>query len=122
MWPFGVYFALVILLVAAMLTLSWLLGQRHRAPATGEPYEGGIESEGSAHVRLSAKFYLVAMFFVVFDLEAAFLFAWAVAVREAGWPAVWEAVIFIGVLALALVYLIRTGALDWSSIRRRTES
>ncbi len=121
MWPLGVYFALVILLVAAMLTLSWVLGQRHRAPATGRPYEGGIESEGSAHVRLSAKFYLIAMFFVVFDLEAAFLFAWAVAVRESGWAGFWEAAIFIGVLALALVYLVRVGALEWSSLRRRTE-
>jgi NADH-quinone oxidoreductase subunit A len=121
MWPFGVYLALVLLLVAAMLTLSWLLGQRHRAPATGQPYEGGIKSEGSAHVRLSAKFYLVAMFFVVFDLEAAFLFAWAVAVRESGWPGFWEAAIFIGVLVLALVYLIRVGALDWSSMRKRAE-
>ena len=75
MWPLGVYFALVLLLVAGMLLLSYFLGQRHREPATGAPYEGGILSEGSAHVRLSAKFYLIAMFFVIFDLEAVFLFA-----------------------------------------------
>lgn len=121
MWPFGVYFAVVIVLVASMLTLSWVLGQRHRAPATGQPYEAGIESEGSARVRLSAKFYLIAMFFVVFDLEAVFLFGWAVAIRESGWLGFWEAAIFIGVLVLALIYLIRVGALDWSSVHRRVE-
>ncbi len=109
----------VILLVAAMLGLSYVLGQRHQDRATGSPYEGGIVSEGSARVRLSAKFYLVAMFFVVFDLEAVFLFAWAIAGRELGWPGYWEAMIFIGVLLAALVYLWRMGALDWGSAGRQ---
>ncbi len=120
MWPLGVYFALVLLLVAGILVVSYLLGQRHDEPATGSPYEAGILSEGSAHVRLSAKFYLVAMFFVVFDLEAVFLFAWAVAARALGWPAFWEALIFVGILVAALVYLWRIGALDWSNVGRHT--
>src|SRR5215472_2922057 len=94
MWALGIYAGIVLLLVAGMLVVSYLLGQRHSAPATGEPYESGILSEGSAHVRLSAKFYLVAVFFVVFDLEAVFLFAWAVSARALGWPAFWEAVVF----------------------------
>jgi len=114
MWPLGVYFALVLLLVGSMLLISYLLGQRHREPATGSPYEGGILSEGSARVRLSAKFYLVAMFFVIFDLEGVFLFAWAVAARVLGWPAFWETVVFVGILVAALAYLWRVGALDWS--------
>ena len=121
MWPLGVYFALVLLLVAGMLLVSYLLGQRHREPATGAPYEGGILSEGSARVRLSAKFYLIAMFFVIFDLEAVFLFAWAVAARALGWPAFWETVIFVGILVAALVYLWRVGALDWSNIARHAK-
>jgi len=82
MWPLVAYFAFVVFLVAAVLIVSYLLGQRHSEPATGEPFEGGIVSEGSARVRLSVRYYLVAMFFVVFDLEAVFLFAWAGAVRE----------------------------------------
>ena len=118
MWPLGVYLALVLVLVAAMLALSYMLGQRHCERATGTPYEGGIMSEGSARVRLSAKFYLVAMFFVIFDLEAVFLFAWAVAARSMGWSAFWEAVIFVWVLVVALVYLWRIGALDWSNISK----
>ena len=122
MWTLGVYFALVLLLVAGILTVSYLLGQRHSDPATGAPYESGILSQGSAHVRFSAKFYLIAMFFVVFDLEAVFLFAWAVAARSMGWQAFWEAVIFVGILLTALVYLWRIGALDWNRMRNPWES
>jgi NADH-quinone oxidoreductase subunit A len=113
-WPLLTYFVLVVVLVAAVLFVSYLLGQRHSEPATGEPYEGGIVSEGSARVRFSVRYYLVAMFFVVFDLEAVFLYAWAGAVRELGWAGYCEVVLFIGVLAAALIYLWRVGALDWS--------
>ena len=112
-WPLAVYFAAVILIVAAMLAVSYVLGQRHEEPATGSPFESGIVSEGSIHVRLSVKFYLVAMLFVVFDLEAVFIFLWAVAGRELGWAGYGEVLIFIGVLAATLAYLWRTGALDW---------
>jgi NADH-quinone oxidoreductase subunit A len=112
-WPLVVYFVVVILLVAGMLAVSYVLGQRHQEPATGAPYESGILSEDSAHVRLSAKFYLVAMFFVIFDLEAVFIFTWAIAGRELGWAGYYEAVVFIGVLVAALTYLWRVGALNW---------
>jgi NADH-quinone oxidoreductase subunit A len=124
LWPLGVYFVLVLLLVSAMLALSYLLGERHRERHTGLPYEGGVASEGSARVRFSARFYLVAMFFVIFDLEAVFIFLWAVAAREAGWAGYWEIAIFIGVLLAGLVYLWALGALDWvegrKPSRRRT--
>jgi len=119
MWTLGIYFVLVLLLVGGMLVVSYLLGQRHHARATGQPFESGIVPSGSAHVRFSAKFYLVAVFFVIFDLEAVFLFAWAVAAREAGWAGFWEVVVFVGVLVAALVYLWRAGALDWSALRLR---
>ena len=91
-----------------------MLGQRHSEPATGEPYEGGIVSTGSARVRFSIRYALVAMFFVVFDLEAVFLFAWAGAARELGWPGYWAAVLFVATLAAALIYVWRAGALDWA--------
>ena len=120
LWTFGVYFLLVLALVVAMLAVSYVLGQRHREHATGSPYESGIVSTGSAHVRLSAKFYLVAMFFVIFDLEAVFIFAWAVAGRALGWAGYWEILIFSGVLIAALIYLWRLGALDWGSTQRHT--
>ena len=113
LWPLAVYLVIVVMLVVAMLGLSFVLGQRHHNRATGTPYESGILSQGSARVRLSAKFYLVAMFFVIFDLEAVFIFAWAIAVRETGWNGYAEAMGFIAVLLTSLVYLWRVGALDW---------
>jgi NADH-quinone oxidoreductase subunit A len=120
MWTLGVYFGIVLLLVAGMLIVSWLLGERHMAPAKGIPFESGVISTGSAHLRLSARFYLVAVFFVIFDLEAVFLFAWAVSALRLGWAAFWEVVVFTGVLVAVLVYLWRTGALDWQ-VRRNSE-
>ena len=113
-WPLVAYFAFVVVLVAVIIILSYLLGQRHFEPATGEPYEGGIVSEGSARVRFSVNYYLVAMFFVVFDLEAVFLFAWAGAARELGWAGYYEVLLFVGVLVAALIYLWKVGALDWA--------
>ena len=114
MWPLVAYFVIVVVLVAGILFVSYLLGPRHSESATGEPYEGGIVSEGSAHVRFSVRYYLVAMFFVIFDLEAVFVYAWAGAVRELGWAGYCEIVVFMGLLAAALLYLWRVGALDWS--------
>ena len=116
MWPLAVYAAATIVLVAGMMGLSYMLGQRHQEHATGTPYEGGIVSTGTARIRLSVKFYLVAMFFVIFDLEAIFLFAWAVAARELGWTGYAEVLVFVGVLVAALIYLWRGGALDWGDV------
>jgi NADH-quinone oxidoreductase subunit A len=120
LWPLVLYFMLVIVLAAGMLGISYVLGERHKERATGEPYESGILSTGSARIRLSAKFYLVAIFFVIFDLEAVFIFAWAIAWRELGWVGYIEVVVFIVILLAALVYLWRLGALDWGTTRRRS--
>lgn len=118
LWPLAVYFAIVIALVVMLLGLSALLGQRHREPATGLPYESGIVSTGSARLRFGVRFYLLAVFFVIFDLEAAFVFAWAVALREIGWTGYVEGVVFVGVLLAALAYLWRIGGLDFVTPRR----
>lgn len=120
LWPLVLYLGIVAIIVCAMLALSYVLGQRHNDRATGSPYECGILSQGSARVRFSVKFYLVAMFFVIFDLEAVFILAWAVAVRETGWAGYVEMLIFAGVLLATLTYLVRVGALDWN--RERDES
>jgi NADH-quinone oxidoreductase subunit A len=122
MWPLFAYFVLVILLVITVLVLSYLLGPRHSEPATVEAYEGGIVSEGSARVRFSVRYYLIAMFFVVFDLEAVFLFAWAVAGRELGWGGYCEVLLFVGVLFVALIYLLKVGALDWAREPRSSKA
>ena len=119
LWPLAVYFAAIVAIVAAMIGLSYVLGQRHRERATAEPYESGVAATGTARVRFDIKFYLVAVFFLIFDLEAAFLYAWAVAVRETGWAGYAEVMVFVGVLAAALAYLWRLGMLDWGKSRHR---
>ena len=118
-WPLAVFFILVVLLVIFIMTVSYVLGQRHRKRAVEEPYECGIVSTGSAQVRFGIKFYLMAMFFVIFDLEAAFVIAWAVAVRELGWIGYLEMLVFIAILVVALFYLWRVGALDWGTLRQK---
>ena len=118
-WPLIVYGAAALAVVAGMLTVSALLGQRHRERATHEIYESGIVSTGSARVRFDAKFYLMAMFFVIFDLEAVFIYTYAVAFRELGWAGYIEIAIFTGVLIAALIYLWRMKALDWGPRRQR---
>ena len=114
LWPLGVYFIAVIVLLAVMLFLSYILGEKHKEQATDEPYESGVPIIGTARQRLTAKFYLVAMFFVIFDLEAVFIVAWALTARLLGWAGYIEILIFIGVLLAALIYLWRLGALDWN--------
>ncbi|MGA2092702.1 MAG: NADH-quinone oxidoreductase subunit A [Sedimentisphaerales bacterium] len=119
LWPFVVYFVAVIAVVAAMIAISYFLGERHREKTTAEPYESGVRSAGSARLRFSIKFYLVALFFVIFDVESMFVFAWAIAFRELGWAGYISIVIFIGVLVAGLVYLWRLGALDWGRAKRK---
>ena len=122
----GLYATGVLIVIGVMLGLPALVGERHwRKPerrrdiATGVPYESGIQPTGSAHIRLPIQYYLVAMFFVIFDLEAVFLYAWAVAVKETGWLGFIEVLIFVTILLAALAYLWLIGALDWNARYQR---
>jgi NADH-quinone oxidoreductase subunit A len=117
LWPLFLYGAVVLAIVLAMLGLSYFAGAKHRSH--GEPFESGIVTLGEGRFRLSAQFYLVAMFFVIFDLEAVFIFAWALTVRETGWPGYIEMLVFVGILLAGLIYLWRLGALDWGPHRPR---
>ena len=118
-WGFAVFLLGVFALIAFMLGVSSLLGSRAWGRSKNDPFESGMLPTGSARLRLSAKFYLVAMLFVIFDVEALFLFAWAVSVRESGWAGLVEATVFIAILLAGLVYLWRIGALDWAPEARR---
>lgn len=113
-WAFAVYVIGAICICLTMIGVAALLGGRAYGRAKNRPFESGIDSVGNARLRFSAKFYLVAMFFVIFDVEALYLFAWSVSVRESGWVGFIEATIFIGLLLIGLIYLWRIGALDWS--------
>ena len=114
LWPLLLYFALVLVVVIGMVGLSYILGQRHQERATNQPFESGILPTGSARLRIPAQFYLVSMLFVIFDLEAVFLVAWAIALRSVGWMGYVGALVFIGVLVAGLLYEWRMGALDWN--------
>lgn len=118
-WAFAIFFIVAIALCGLMLLGAFFLGGKAGDRAKNIPYESGIDSVASARMRLSAKFYLVAMFFVIFDVEALYLYAWSVSVRETGWSGFVEATIFILVLLAGLFYLMRIGALDWTPVHSK---
>jgi len=120
-WPLSLFLIMVGGLIVLMLTLPALLGGKRVSRAVNEPYECGIVPVGSTHFRMPIPFYLFAIFFVIFDLEVVFLFAWAVAVKETGWLGFTEALIFILILFAALIYLWRLGALDWRTSRQKLD-
>jgi NADH-quinone oxidoreductase subunit A len=113
LWPLLLYGAIVLGLVCIMLGLSFILGQRHNEHATSEPYEGGILSTGSARLRFSSQFYLIAMLFVIFDVETIFIFSWAIAFKELGWFGYFGVGVFVILLFVVLIYEWRNGALDF---------
>lgn len=121
-WSFAIYIFGIVFICAFMLAIPVWLGGRTVGRAKNEPFESGIVPAGSARIRFSAKFYLIAMFFVIFDIEALFLYAWAVSVRESGWAGFIEVFIFIFVLLAGLVYIWKLGALDWSADSRRRKA
>jgi NADH-quinone oxidoreductase subunit A len=120
-WPLALFFGCTLALVVIMIALSFLLGQRHKGRVTGEPYESGMPLSGAAGIRFDTKYYLVAMFFVIFDVEALFILAWAVAARESGWPGYVTVVLFVGILLAALLYLWKSRALDWGLPKKNNQ-
>jgi len=120
LWPLALYFFVVIILAGAMIGISYFLGEQHKERTTEEPYESGVVLTGSARIRFDASFYLIAVFFVIFDLETLFILSWTVAVRELGWLGYLEILIFIGVLIVALIYLWGIGALELRRNKRST--
>jgi NADH-quinone oxidoreductase subunit A len=112
-WPFIIFAVIVFSLIGIMIALSYILGERHKEKMTDEPYESGIPPTGDARLRFSSSFYLIAMFFVIFDLDAAFIMLWAVSFRELGLPGYIGIVIFISILMVLLIYELSIGALDF---------
>jgi len=102
------------------VVLSGLLGPRHPTPEKSAPYEGGMPAVGDARERQSVKFYLVAMIFLLFDIEVAFLYPWAMALRDLGWNGFVQVVVFVTLLLAGYVYVWRKGALDWGTEVIRT--
>ena len=95
--------------------LSAVLGPRKPTPEKLAPYECGMPPVGDARERQSVKFYLVAMIFLLFDIEVAFLYPWAMALRDLGWPGLVQIVLFMLLLLAGYVYVWRKGAFDWGA-------
>jgi NADH-quinone oxidoreductase subunit A len=119
-WPLLVYAILVFILAVVILGVSYVLGERHKERETGDPFESGVAATGPARFRFSIQFYLLAMFFVVFDLESAFIFAWAIAFRDLGWGGYVAILVFVLTFLLMIFYLARAGALDFVGKRPTT--
>lgn len=121
-WSALAFLLAAVALVVFMLTVPRLLGGRSQGLQKEEIFESGVVGAGNARIRMSAKFYLVAIFFVIFDLEALYLYAYAVSVRETGWAGFIVAATFIVDLLIGLVYALSLGALNWAPSDKRRKA
>ncbi len=113
-FPVLVQVVIAVVVAAALVALSFLLGKRVRSRVKDTPYESGIAPTGSARERFSVKFYLVAIVFILFDIEAIFLYPWAVVYRELKMFGFFEMLVFVVLILSGFFYIWRKGALDWS--------
>ena len=113
-FPVLVQIVIAVLVASGLVTLSALLGKRVKSRVKDSPYESGIAPTGSARERFSVKFYLVGIVFILFDIEAVFLYPWAVVYRELKMFAFVEMTIFIVLILSGFFYIWKKGALDWS--------
>jgi NADH-quinone oxidoreductase subunit A len=112
-FPLAVVFALAGILAAVLVGLATLLGPRRPSAVKASPFECGSEPIGSAHDRFGVKFYVIALLFIVFDIEAVFIYPWAVLLHELGWAGYTSMAVFAFTLVVALAYVWKKGALDW---------
>lgn len=111
-WPIAAYFIILAGMLIFMMLLSHFLGPKGKQRAKNTPYESGVISVSDNKTRFTNHFFLYAIFFVIFDLETIYLFAWVIAFDDVGWAGFIEASIFIVILLAALIYLVRIGALE----------
>ena len=118
------WLSIVLMIVLGLLfavpsvLVSYVLGPKKPTPEKLAPYECGMPPVGEAYERMSVKFYLVAMIFLLFDIEVAFLYPWALAIRELGWAGFVQVVMFMMLLLAGYIYVWRKGALDWGAEKR----
>ncbi len=111
--PLLIFVLIVLGLIGALVTLSFVLGPNKPHKSKLAPYESGIVTDSPAHKRLSVRFYLTAMLFIIFDVEAVFFYPWAVIMRQLKWFGLIEMLVFMGILLIALAHIWRKGGLDW---------
>lgn len=114
-----VFGVMICLLIAVLLFISSWLGEKRAGAEKSRAYESGIIPTGSARLRYPVPFFLVAIFFLIFDVEGAFIFTWGIAWEALGWAGWLQITFFIGMLLLGLVYIWRKGGLEWGPGRPR---
>jgi len=117
--PLLMHFALAGLLAGVIVVLSRLIGYRRPTRAKLSPYECGMTPVGDARQRFSVKFYLVAILFILFDVEAIFLYPWAVILRSLKMFGFWEMVVYLGIVLVGFFYIWKKGVLDWGETGTR---
>lgn len=121
-FPVLIQILIAIAVAGAMIGLSAVLGRKVKDPVKSSPYESGMQPVGNARERFSVKFYLVAMVFIVFDIEAIFLYPWAVVYRQLKLFAFFEMLLFIVLVLCGFFYIWKKGVLNWSTDQRREET
>jgi NADH-quinone oxidoreductase subunit A len=117
--PLLLHFIVAGVLAGAIVVLSWLVGYRRPTLAKLSPYECGMVPQGDARQRFSVKFYLVAMLFILFDVEAVFLYPWAVVLRDLKMFGFWEMLVYIAIVLVGFFYIWKKGVLDWGTVSPR---
>ncbi len=113
LWPLVAFLLAVVGLAAGMLVMTHYLGERHKDKGKHEVFESGVNITGSARIHFPIHFYIIAMLFIVFDLEVVFILAWAIAIKDVGWMGYIAVLIFSVELIVLLLYLVRSGALEF---------
>jgi NADH-quinone oxidoreductase subunit A len=113
--PLLIHFLVVSGIAGAIVMLSWIIGYRKPTRAKLSPYECGMTPVGDARQRFSVKFYLVAMLFILFDVEAVFLYPWAIILRRLKMFGFWEMLVYILIVLVGFFYIWKKGVLDWAT-------
>ena len=116
--PLLIHVFIVSAIAAGMVTLSWFVGQHKRNRVKMSPYECGMTPVGDVRGRFSVKFYLVAMLFILFDVEAVFLYPWAIRLKHLGMFGFWEMLVYIGIVLAGFFYIWKKGVIDWNKPHR----
>lgn len=111
--PIAIMFVLALGFVATTMAVTHTLGPKRKSKTKSDPFECGIESQGNARVPFNIKYFLVAILFVLFDVEVIFMYPWAVNFKDLGLTGFVEMLVFIGLLLIGFFYLIKKGALNW---------
>ena len=116
--PLLIHLCVTAVIATAIVTLSWIIGQHKANRAKMSPYECGVQPIGDVRGRFTVKFYMVAMLFILFDVEAVFMYPWAILLRELKMFGFWEMLVYIAIVLVGFIYILKKGVIDWNKPTR----